>query len=124
MLISTMPKLSPVRRSHREAVQRRRRDARVMMGLVSPRRRTMILAVVAVAGVLLVAGGLRLLHRGDPSGRPDQARPGPVILVPGYGGSQTALRRLADRLAAAGRSTEVLTLPDGGTGDLLAQADT
>jgi triacylglycerol lipase len=95
-----------------------------MMGLVSPRRRTMILAVVAVAGVLLVVGGLRLLHRGDPGGRPDQARPGPVILVPGYGGSQSALRRLADRLAAAGRSTEVLTLPDGGTGDLLAQADT
>jgi triacylglycerol lipase len=84
----------------------------------------MILAVVAVAGVLLLVGGFRLLHRSGPGGRPDQARPGPVILVPGYGGSQTALRQLADRLAATGRSTQVLTLPDGGTGDLLVQADT
>jgi triacylglycerol esterase/lipase EstA (alpha/beta hydrolase family) len=85
----------------------------------------MIIAVVAVVGALLLAvGGFRLLRRTDSGARPDQARPGPVILVPGYGGSQTALRELAARLAAAGRSTQVLTLPDGGTGDLLAQADT
>jgi triacylglycerol lipase len=84
----------------------------------------MILAVAAVAGLLLVIGGFRLLRRPDSGSRPDQARPGPVILVPGYGGNQTALRQLADRLAASGRSAQVLTLPDGGTGDLLAQADT
>jgi triacylglycerol lipase len=85
----------------------------------------MIIAVVAVVGALLLAaGGVRLLRRTDSGSRPDQARPGPVILVPGYGGSQTALRELATRLAATGRGTQVLTLPDGGTGDLLAQADT
>jgi triacylglycerol lipase len=83
-----------------------------------------ILAAVAILGVFLVIGGLRVLRKQDPGTRPDQARPGPVILVPGYGGSQSALLRLAGRLAATGRSTQVLTLPDGGTGDLLTQADT
>jgi triacylglycerol esterase/lipase EstA (alpha/beta hydrolase family) len=91
---------------------------------VSPRRRTLVLAAAAVLGVLLVLAGVRVLRGHGPQTRPDQARPGPVILVPGYGGSQTALRELATRLAAAGHSTEVLTLPDGGTGDLLAQAAT
>jgi triacylglycerol lipase len=90
---------------------------------VSPRRRTLILAVAAVAGLLLVIGGFRLLRNPHSGSRPDQARPGPVILVPGYGGNQGALIQLAGRLDAAGRSTQVLNLPDGGTGDLLVQAD-
>jgi triacylglycerol esterase/lipase EstA (alpha/beta hydrolase family) len=47
-----------------------------------------------------------------------------VVLVPGYGGSRTALSKLAARLDAQGRTTDVLTLPGDGTGDLLAQADT
>jgi triacylglycerol lipase len=84
----------------------------------------MILSVAAALGVLLVIGGVRLLRKQDTGTRPDQSRPGPVILVPGYGGSQAALRQLASRLAAAGRSTQVLNLPDDGTGDLLTQADT
>jgi triacylglycerol esterase/lipase EstA (alpha/beta hydrolase family) len=79
-------------------------------------------AVVAVA--VLLAVGVRLLNRGSSGARPDQSRPGPVLLVPGYGGSQVALTRLAQRLTAAGRSAQVVTLPGGGTGDLLAQADT
>jgi hypothetical protein len=90
---------------------------------VSPRRRllltalaTLLVAVVTVVAVRLLSGG------GDPATRPDQARPGAVLLVPGYGGSRTALTRLAGRLAAAGRSAEVVTLPGEGTGDLLAQA--
>lgn len=85
-----------------------------------------MLAVGAVAVVtLLVVLGIRILggDDGDDGARPDQARPGTVVLVPGYGGSRTALTRLADRLDAAGRNTDVLTLPGDGTGDLLAQAD-
>lgn len=75
-----------------------------------------VVVVLAVAGVRLLAGG------GDDGARPDQATPGTVLLVPGYGGSQTALSRLADRLAAAGRTAQVVSLPDGGTGDLVKQA--
>jgi len=85
-----------------------------------------MLALAAVAVVtLLVVLGIRILGGDEDDGaRPDQARPGTVVLVPGYGGSRTALTRLADRLDAAGRNTDVLTLPGDGTGDLLAQADT
>jgi triacylglycerol lipase len=92
---------------------------------VSPRRRTLLIAAAAVAVLLLAALGFRVLGGGDRAGRrPDQARPGTVLLVPGYGGSQTALTRLAARLTAQGRTARVVTLPDGGTGDLLVQADT
>ena len=74
---------------------------------------------------LLIGLGVRIFGGSRDSGvRPDQARPGTVLLVPGYGGSRTALTRLAERLTAAGRKTDVLTLPGDGTGDLLAQADT
>jgi triacylglycerol lipase len=83
-----------------------------------------ILAAVAVVGLVLVLAGIRLLPRGSSGSRPDQAQPGPVLLVPGYGGSQTALSELAGRLTAAGRNAQVLTLPDGGTGDLLIQVET
>jgi pimeloyl-ACP methyl ester carboxylesterase len=94
--------------------------------MVSPRRRLLLLGVAGVAVVaLLIVLGLRIFGGSEDSGvRPDQARPGTVVLVPGYGGSRTALSRLAGRLAAAGRTTDVLTLPGDGTGDLLAQADT
>jgi len=97
--------------------------------MVSPRRRLLLLGVAGVAVVaLLVVLGLRLLGAtggtGGPAARPDQARPGTVVLVPGYGGSRAALSRLADVLAAEGRTTDVLTLPGDGTGDLLRQADT
>ena len=47
---------------------------------------------------------------------------GPVILVPGYGGSDTVLETLANRLHSAGRTTILLALPDDATGDLNAQA--
>jgi len=76
---------------------------------------------VAVALVVLLA--LRLVAGGAGGGaRPDQARPGTVLLVPGYGGSRAALSRLAARLGTEGRTAEVLTLPGDGTGDLLTQA--
>ena len=97
--------------------------------MVSPRRRLLLTGAAAAAIVaLVVVAGLRILGgAGGGTGRgarPDQARPGTVVLVPGYGGSRTALSRLAERLGAEGRTTEVLTLPGDGTGDLLAQADT
>jgi triacylglycerol esterase/lipase EstA (alpha/beta hydrolase family) len=79
-----------------------------------------------VAVVLLVVLGVRLFTGGtsDSGVRPDQAQPGTVLLVPGYGGSRTALNQLAGRIEAAGRTAQVLTLPGDGTGDLIAQANT
>jgi len=52
-----------------------------------------------------------------------QERPGPVLLVPGYGGSTAALQSLADRLVASGRDATVVRLPGNGTGDLAEAAD-
>jgi triacylglycerol lipase len=90
---------------------------------VSPRRRLLLLGAAAVVLVLAVAIGLRWLGGRDSGTRPDQATPGTVLLVPGYGGSRVALDRLAQRLAAAGRTAQVVTLPGDGTGDLLIQAE-
>ena len=78
----------------------------------------MVAVAVAVAGLVAATrpGGA------PGAGRPSQDEQGPVLLVPGYGGAQAALVRLADRIhQATGRPAEVLTLPGGGTGDLLAQ---
>ena len=52
-----------------------------------------------------------------------QDKPGPVLLVPGYGGAAAGMDKLAIRLRAAGRQVSVLSLPGEGTGDLNAQAD-
>ncbi len=52
----------------------------------------------------------------------DQSRPGPVLLVPGYGGRTRGLDVLADRLRAAGRTAVVVSPSGDGTGDLVAQA--
>jgi triacylglycerol lipase len=91
--------------------------------VVSPRRRIVLIAAAALVVVLLgVIGGRALLSRS--SGPVDQARPGTVLLVPGFGGSRTALDRLADRLRATGRSATVVALPGDGTGDLIQQAGT
>ncbi|WP_250008690.1 lipase [Actinoplanes sp. M2I2] len=79
-------------------------------------------AAGVLAVVLLTLVGVRLLDSGDDGPRPDQSRPGTVLLVPGYGGNRTALSRLAERLRAEGRTATVLTLPGDGTGELEEQA--
>ena len=47
-----------------------------------------------------------------------QDEPGPVLLVPGYGGSTRSLQPLAARIRSAGRDATVVTLPGDGRGDL------
>ncbi len=78
-----------------------------------------VVVAVLVAAVLATTG----TSAAPRAGTPDQAKPGPVLLVPGYGGGQGALNELAARIRqATGRGTEVLTLAGDGTGDLLEQA--
>ncbi|WP_433088022.1 esterase/lipase family protein [Dactylosporangium sp. CA-052675] len=90
---------------------------------MSPRRRLMF-AVLAAIAVLAVGGlALRAVLRREPVRVPDQAVPGPVLLVPGYGGGTAGVDRLAAAIRATGRSATVVEMPDGGTGDLAAQAD-
>lgn len=94
-------------------------------GGLSPRRK--ILA--AVFAVLLAAGGaaaaaavISAADPGHPAGYPAQDRPGPVLLVPGYGGSTGALSVLAGRIRTTGRVAAVLRLPGKGTGSLMTDA--
>jgi triacylglycerol lipase len=93
-------------------------------GGLSPRRRLLmgvvLLAVVASAVTAVVVIGRR--GPAPTTGAPDQGKPGPVLLVPGYGGGQGALEQLADRIhRATGREADVLTLVGDGTGDLRQQ---
>jgi triacylglycerol esterase/lipase EstA (alpha/beta hydrolase family) len=90
----------------------------VLAGLSPARRRVLlgILALALAATAVLVGA---LVSRSSPAAGPvAQDRPGPVLLVPGYGGSAGSLRSLADVLTAAGRDVAVVDLPGDGTGDL------
>ncbi|WNV77320.1 alpha/beta fold hydrolase [Geodermatophilus sp. DSM 44513] len=97
-----------------------------MLAGLSPARRRLVAALLALVVVAVLAGGTAwLLDRPSvTTGAPvAQERPGPVLLVPGYGGSTAALRPLADRLTAQGRDAAVVEVPGNGTGDLGAAAD-
>ena len=99
-----------------------------MLAGLSPARRRLVLgllALVVVVAALVAAVVVPRLSGGDDDAGPvtlDQDTPGPVLLVPGYGGSTSALQRLADRLTAAGRDATVVPVPGEGTGDLQESA--
>lgn len=81
-------------------------------------------AVLAAIVVLAVGGfALRGLLRREPVRVPDQGVLGAVLLVPGYGGGTEGVDRLAAAVRAGGRAATVVEMPDGGTGDLVVQAD-
>ena len=64
-----------------------------------------------------------LVVRRDPPVEPvAQDRPGPVLLVPGYGGSTASLQVLADALTAEGRDARIVRPAGSGTQDLRDQA--
>ncbi|MCE3555933.1 lipase [Pseudonocardia sp. RS11V-5] len=92
---------------------------------MSPRRKALIAVVTVLVLVVAVVVGVRMASSSRPTvdteARPAQDRPGPVLLVPGYGGSRDSLLRLAARITATGRDAQVLTLVGDGTGDLSAQ---
>lgn len=92
---------------------------------MSPSRRRLLLALALL--VVLVAGPLvlvRLLDDGPAPGRAaGQDALGPVLLVPGYGGSTGSLELLAAALREVGRQATVVRLPGDGTGDLRESAE-
>ena len=93
-------------------------------GRFSRRRRALVLVVAAVAALGAIGVGALVWPESDPVdvALPTQDRPGPVLLVPGYGGNTRGVARLAARIRATGRQASVVTLPGNGTGDLRAQA--
>lgn len=96
--------------------------ARAPLGGLAPRRRAFVLVLLALALVLVVLAGSAVAREFSVPPRAGQDDQGPVILVPGYGGSRAALISLAERLRADGRTATIVELPRGGTGDLGGQA--
>jgi triacylglycerol lipase len=82
-----------------------------------------VLAVLALVVIALLAGLLAALLSRQPSSPVDQSVAGPVLLVPGYGGSTQSLDALARSLRQQGRDVTVVALPDRGQGDLDDQAE-
>ena len=93
-----------------------------MLEGLAPARRRFVLAVAAIALAALVALLVAAWSSRDQAADPvPQARPGPVVLVPGYGGSEVELQQLAAMLSAHGRDASVVHLAGDGTGDLRRQ---
>lgn len=100
-----------------------------MLSALAPARRRLVLAVAGLAAALLVALVTLVLHRTAGAGAPGEAtapvpqdRPGPVLLVPGYGGSVSELALMAAALRARGKDVTIVRVPDNGLGDLRDQA--
>src|SRR5262245_51242936 len=98
-----------------------------MVGGLSPRRRLLVVAVfvllLVVAVAIAVATAPKEERRPAPIGTVVEDQPGPVLLIPGYGGGTGSLSVLASRLKAAGRDVTIVKLPGDATGDLNEQAD-
>ncbi|MGL5823305.1 MAG: alpha/beta fold hydrolase [Nocardioides sp.] len=94
-----------------------------MLSSLSGPRRRFVLAVAALTVVGLGAAILAAVPRGRAQADPvAQDQLGPVLLVPGYGGSIDGLTVLASALVDAGRDATVVRLTGDGTGDLAEQA--
>jgi triacylglycerol esterase/lipase EstA (alpha/beta hydrolase family) len=94
-----------------------------MFAGLAPQRRRLLLGVLAILVAVALVGAFFAVRASDPSATPvPQDEPGPILIVPGFGGSVTGLDVLADSLRAAGRDVAVVPLPGDGTGDLRDQA--
>ncbi|GGF37638.1 lipase [Marmoricola endophyticus] len=92
-----------------------------MLDSLAPARRRLVLALLGALVVVVVAGAVVLVVRSTGSG-PSQDDPGPVVLVPGYGGDAGDLEPLTDRARALGRAAYPFDPPGDGTGDLRTEA--
>ena len=74
----------------------------------------LIMAVVVITVIRVIDGSARPVSQTDP---------GPVLLVPGYGGNVQSLEPLAAALRSAGRTAVIVDPVGDGTGDLRTQAE-
>ena len=94
-----------------------------MLASLAPARRRLVLAMLtALAVIALGSAVVAVTHQSRRPTAVAQDRPGPVLLVPGYGGSPAALAPLAQALRTGGRTVQIVTLPDNAEGDLDTQA--
>jgi triacylglycerol lipase len=96
-----------------------------VLDALSPQRRRLVLGASGLALLLImtlaVFAVVRVAARSvDPV---PQTAPGPVLLVPGYGGNVDSLQPLAAAMRSAGRSVVIVEPLGDGTGDLRQQAE-
>jgi pimeloyl-ACP methyl ester carboxylesterase len=91
-------------------------------GLTGWRKLALTTPFVLPALVVALLIGVVALPQPASSDRGRPTRLGPVLLVPGYGGSTAGIAILADRLRAAGRAAFVVEVAGDGRGDLDVQA--
>ncbi len=95
-----------------------------MFDSLSPARRRLVVGVVALALLGMAAIAVAVVVRRDPAVEPvAQDEPGPVLLVPGYGGSTSSVEPLAQALVAEGRDARIVRPTGSGTHDLRQQAE-
>ena len=95
-----------------------------MLDSLSPQRRRLVLGIGGLVLALLTAVVVFAVVRSRSSTRPvAQTIPGPVLLVPGYGGRVASLQPLVSALRSTGRTAVVVEPVGDGAGDLEIQAD-
>ena len=95
-----------------------------MLDALSPARRRFVLVAVALAVIATAVVAVVVVRRAvDTVDAVPQDEPGPVLLVPGYGGSLASLTELVDRLRTEGRDPSLVPLVGDGIGDLRTQAE-
>jgi triacylglycerol esterase/lipase EstA (alpha/beta hydrolase family) len=97
----------------------------MMLDSLSPQRRRLVFGAAGVALLLIMTMVVIAIVRGaaESSHPVPQTDPGPVLLVPGYGGNVQSLQPLATALRSAGRIAVVVEPVGDPTGDLRAQAE-
>ncbi len=93
-----------------------------VLSSLAPARRRLVLALGAVLVIAVVAVTISVVTGDAPAPPISQTTAGPVVLVPGYGGSTSGLDSLAATLRAQGKDATVFQLPGDGRGDLDQQA--
>ena len=94
-----------------------------MLDALAPARRRLVLAVAGLVVLAVVVAVVLVLVRREPPVRPvAQDRLGPVLLLPGYGGSTGGVDALAAALREYGREALVVPPPGDGRGDLREHA--
>jgi triacylglycerol lipase len=98
---------------------------RVVLDALSPQRRRLVLGAGGLALLLIITLAVIAAVRvvATPVQPVPQTAPGPVLLVPGYGGNVNSLEPLAAALRSAGRTAVIVESIGDGTGDLREQAE-
>jgi triacylglycerol lipase len=95
-----------------------------VLDALSPQRRRLVLGVGGLALLLIMTVAVIAVIRVAPTSNPvPQAAPGPVLLVPGYGGNVNSLQPLTAALRSVGRTAVIVEPIGDGTGDLRTQAE-